>query len=95
MSWLPEDARFEELVADLFSAYRRSGFALSGLDAELLATWADRGIPFEVVARGIRRAAEKGSFHVAPGEPPFRSLRACRRAIEAEIRKHLLKSAGK
>jgi hypothetical protein len=95
MSWLPQNASFEELVADLFSAYRGSGLALSGLDAELLGAWAQRGVPFEVVARGIRRAAESAAFHVKQGDPPLRSLRACRRAVEAEIRRHLSRSAGK
>ena len=57
MSYLPEGASFEELVQDYFVAFRGSGLMLSPLDGELASTWAQVGVPFEVVARGIRRAA--------------------------------------
>jgi len=84
----------EELVQDCFLAYRGSGVALSALDEELLSRWARTGAPLEVIALGIRRAAEKGAWHAKPGEPALRSLRACRRQVESEIRKHQWRSAG-
>ncbi|PTL82548.1 hypothetical protein [Vitiosangium sp. GDMCC 1.1324] len=94
MSLLPESASFEELVQDYFLAMRGSGLMLSALDAELLTSWAEQGVPFEVVARGIARSAEKALWDARPGEPVLRSLRACRKQVEAEIKKHRERSAG-
>ena len=95
MSLLPQDATFEERVQDCFAAFRGSGVMLSALDAALGCRWADEGIPFEVVARGIRRAAEAALWDARPGEPAVQSLRACRRAVQEEIKKHLGRSAGR
>ncbi|MFL5356493.1 hypothetical protein [Archangium sp.] len=95
MSLLPESASFEELVQDYFLAMRGSGLMLSALDAELLTSWSEQGVPFEVVARGIARSAEKALWDARPGEPVLRSLRACRRQVEAEIKKYRERSAGK
>lgn len=94
MSYLPEGASFEELVQDYFVAFRGSGLMLSPLDGELASAWAQVGVPFEVVARGIRRAAEGALRDARPGEPALRTLRACRRAVEAEIKKFQDRSAG-
>jgi hypothetical protein len=94
MSYLPHQASFEELVQDYFVAFRGSGLMLSPLDGELASAWAQTGVPFEVVARGIRRAAEKAQHDTRPGEPLLRSLRACRRAVEAEIKKFQDRMAG-
>src|SRR5689334_3401938 len=87
MSLLPESASFEEMVQDCFLAHRGAGLMLSPLDVELVMAWGDDGVPFEVVARGIRKAAEKALWDARPGEPALRSLRACRRDVEAEIKK--------
>ncbi|ADO73420.1 conserved uncharacterized protein [Stigmatella aurantiaca DW4/3-1] len=94
MSLLPESASFEELVQDYFLAVRGAGLMLSALDTELLTSWARLGVPFQVVARGITRSAEKALWDARPGEPVLRSLRACRRQVEAEIKKYLARSAG-
>ncbi|MFP2911161.1 hypothetical protein ACLESD_40250, partial [Pyxidicoccus sp. 3LFB2] len=95
MSLLPESASFEELVQDYFLAVRGAGLMLSALDTELLTTWAREGVPFEVVARGINRSAEKALWDARPGEPVLRSLRACRRQVESEIKKYRELSAGR
>jgi len=94
MSLLPESASFEEQVQDYFLAIRGSGLMLSALDAALLSEWSAQGVPVEVVARGIARAAEKALWDARPGEPILRSLRSCRRPVEAEIRRYLTASAG-
>jgi hypothetical protein len=94
MSLLPESASFEELVQDYFLALRGSGLMLSALDTELLTSWAGQGVPFEVVARGIARSAEKALWDARPGEPVLRSLRACRKQVEAEIKKHRERTVG-
>ncbi|MBF5042507.1 hypothetical protein FGE12_08850 [Aggregicoccus sp. 17bor-14] len=94
MSLLPEGASFEELVQDYFLAVRGAGLMLSALDAQLLVSWAEAKVPFEVVARGIARSAEKAQFDARPGEPLLRSLRACRRQVDAEIRRYLQRAAG-
>lgn len=94
MSLLPETASFHERVQDLFAAYRGKGLSLSALDVELVDEWANTGAPFEVVARGMRQAAEASLFDAADGEPGLRSLRACRRKVEAEIKKYLARAAS-
>jgi hypothetical protein len=94
MSLLPPGATFEELVQDYFLALRGAGVMMSPLDVELLGEWATLGAPFEVVARGIRRAAEQAGWDRRPGEPALRSLRACRRQVAAEIKRHQSLSTG-
>ncbi|NTX15530.1 hypothetical protein HUA74_05300 [Myxococcus sp. CA051A] len=94
MSLLPESASFEELVQDYFLAVRGAGLMLSALDSELLTSWAREGVPFEVVARGISRSAEKALWDARPGEPVLRNLRACRRQVDAEIKKYRSLTAG-
>jgi hypothetical protein len=94
MSLLPEGASFEELVQDYFLAVRGTGLMLSALDTELLTSWAREGVPFEVVARGIKRSAEKALWDTRPGEPVLRSLRACQRQVESEIKKYRQRNAG-
>src|SRR5688500_9914740 len=97
MGLLPQTASFEELVTDYFALVRGSGLMLSPLDRELLSAWSAVGVPFEVVARGIRMAAERAAFDARAGtcgQAALRSLRACKREVEREIRKHLDRSAG-
>jgi hypothetical protein len=94
MSLLPETASFEELVQDFFVAVRGTGLMLSALDTALVTEWAREGVPFEVVARGISRSAEKALWDARPGEPVLRSLRSCRKQVESEIRKWRDLSAG-
>lgn len=94
MSLLPESASFEELVQDYFLAVRGSGLSLSALDAELLSEWSRQAVPFEVVARGIARSAEKARWDARPGEPVLRSLRACKRAVEVEIKQWKDRAVG-
>jgi hypothetical protein len=94
VSLLPPDATFEELVQDCFVAFRGSGLALSAVDAELLRSWAQLGVPFEVVARGIRHRAERALWDAKPNERLLSSLHACRNAVEREIRHYLARAAG-
>lgn len=94
MSLLPQGASFEELVQDYFLAVRGAGLMLSALDAELLTSWAREEVPFEVVARGIARTAEKALYDARPGEPVLRSLRSCKRHVESEIKKYRERTAG-
>lgn len=68
---------------------------LSTLDVELVMAWSGEGVPFEVVARGIRKAAEKAIWDARPGEPALRTLRACRREVDAEIKKWRARTAGR
>jgi len=94
MSLLPQEASFEELVQDVFLAFRGSGLMLSALDAELVSKWAKSGVPFEVVAWGIRRAAEKAGWDTRGGDPAVRSLQRCRREVDSEVRKYRARSPG-
>lgn len=95
MSLLPADASFHERVQDLFAAFRGKGVSLSALDVELLEEWAKTGAPFEVVARGIRKAAEGALFDAAEDDRGLRSLVACRTKVQAELKKYVASSAGR
>lgn len=94
MSLLPHDASFHERVQDLFAAFRGRGVSLSALDVELVEEWAKTGAPFEVVARGIRRAAEGVLFDAPEDDRGLRSLVACRRDVERELKKYVSATAG-
>ncbi len=87
MSLLPPDASFEERVQDVFTAYRGKGVALSPLDAELVDEWAQQQVPFEVVARGLRKAAERSLYDSVPGEEGLKSLLAARQEVARELKK--------
>jgi hypothetical protein len=92
VSLLPAESSFHERVQDCFAAYRGRGVMLSALDVELLDAWARTEVPFEVVARGMRQAAEAALYDAVEGERGLRSLSACRRKVEAEIKKYFGKS---
>ncbi|HEY3449475.1 MAG TPA: hypothetical protein VGK67_24185 [Myxococcales bacterium] len=85
MSLLPEDAGYLEHVQAYFLAFRGDGVSLSPLDAELLADWMARGVPYPVVCRGIRRAAESLLYNNG-ASARLRTLRSCRSAVEREFR---------
>jgi hypothetical protein len=95
MSLLPDDATFHERVQALFVTYRGRGVSLSPEDVELVDRWAEAQVPFEVVARGVRLAAEKALWDAPEGEGQLRFLRACRRAVDAEQAKYLKRTAGR
>lgn len=95
MSLLPDSASFHERVQACFVAYRGRGVSLSAIDVELLDAWADTGVPVEVVARGIRKASEAALWDAAGGDAHLRSLRACRRHVEQEIKRYLRAAAGR
>jgi hypothetical protein len=92
MSLLPGDASFHEKVEACFVAFRQRGVALSATDLELLDGWAQTGAPFEIIARGIRLAAEQALFHAVPGEFPMHSLKQCKRAVSAQVNAYLKRS---
>jgi hypothetical protein len=95
MSLLPDSATFHEQVEACFVAYRGHGVSLSPKDVALVDVWADAQVPFEVVARGIRKAAEAAAFTARNGEVQLQSLAACRRAVEAEVKKYRKISEGR
>jgi hypothetical protein len=94
MSLLPLEASFEELVCDCFFAFRGSGLMLSPLDRQLLDTWARESVPLEVVARGIRLAAERAAWDARPGQPLLRTLRSCQRQVEKEVAHFRARAVG-
>lgn len=95
MSFLPHSATFHERVQDCFVALRGRGVSLSASDIELVDEWAQAEVPFEVVARGLRKAAETALWNRGPGEAPLDSLRTCRKAVQAEIAKFQRLSIGR
>lgn len=95
MTLLPDSASFHEKVQACFVAYRRRGLSLSALDMMLLEQWAELEVPFEVIARGIRRASEQLVWDRVVGDETPDSLRVCKRDVEAEIKKWVRTSAGR
>jgi hypothetical protein len=95
MSLLPDSATFHEKVQDCFVAYWGHGVSLSAVDLELLDTWAEVKVPVEVIARGIRKAAEAALWDAAHGEGQLRSLRSCKRHVEVEIAKYTSRAIGR
>jgi hypothetical protein len=85
MSLLPPQATFAEMVQETFLRLRGKGLMLGALDTELLRSWAETGVPSEVVVRGLERAAVRVLWDARPGELGPRTLRACRPEVEAEI----------
>lgn len=93
VSVLPAQASFEELIQDCFLALSGRGLMLSPLDAQLLGQWAQARVPAEVVIAGLQRAHARLLYDARPGDA-VRSLRSCRREVDAEIRRHRERSAG-
>ena len=94
MSLIPDNATFHERVQDCFVAYRGRGVSLSSTDFDLVDAWFATGVPFEVVARGIRKAAEDALWDAPNGEPSLRFLSWCKRAVNGEIDKYVKRAAG-
>ena len=86
MSLLPEDASYLEHVQAYFLAFRGDGVSLSPLDAQLLADWRARGVPYPVICRGIRKTAESLIYNSGQLSR-LRTLRSCRAAVEREFRR--------
>lgn len=96
MSLLPDSASFHERVQDCFVTYRGHGVSFSAVDLDLVDRWADLQIPFEVVARGIRKAAEAALWDAPDVEGVgLRSLRSAKRHVDAEISKFQRTTAGR
>jgi len=93
MSLLPPTSSFAERVEVLFAVVRGRGLSLGVLDRELVGRWSDTGVPLEVVARGLLRAAERARWNGAVGRAP-RSLRACRPEVDEEIEAWKLRRIG-
>ena len=93
MSLLPPTSTFAEQVEVLFTVVRGRGLALGALDRQLLGLWSREGVPLQIIARGLLRAAERARWNGAPGAAP-RSLRACRPEVDAEIEAWKLRTLG-
>jgi len=94
VSLLPPQASFAEVVQEAFLRLRGKGLMLGALDTELLRTWAETGVPAEVVVRGLEAAAERAAWDAPPGEAGPRSLRACRPEVESEIERYRARVLG-
>ena len=95
MSDLPPDAlSYQAVVAEYFLGLRGSGLMLSPLDQELVAEWERRGLPVEVVCRGLRAGLEELVEQRAPGATLPRSLRALRFAVEGEWKAYQRQRVG-
>jgi len=84
MSLLPPTSSFAERVEALFAMVRGRGLALGALDRRVLEGWVESGVPLQVVARGMLRAAERVRWMGSGGGVP-RTLGACRPEVDDEI----------
>jgi hypothetical protein len=94
MSLLPDESSFHEKVQDLFVTFRGRGVALSPADVDLVDAWQKADVPFEVIARGIRIAAERALFDAPSSGGHLRFLKGCRKSVEAEISKFSQRTVG-
>lgn len=95
MSLLPDSASFHERVQDCFVTYRGHGVSFSAVDLDLVDAWAVMGVPFEIVARGIRKAAEAALWDAVEEDGRLFSLRGAKKHVELEISKYQRVSAGR
>lgn len=95
MSLLPDSASFHERVQDCFVTYRGHGVSFSAVDLDLVDKWAALEVPFEVVARGIRKAAEAALWDAVEEDGRLFSLRGAKKHVELEISKYQRLSAGR
>jgi len=95
MSLLPDSASFHERVQDCFVTYRGHGVSFSAVDLDLVDKWAALEVPFEVVARGIRKAAEAALWDAVEEDGRLFSLRGAKKHVELEISKYTRVSAGR
>jgi hypothetical protein len=87
VSRIPAEALdYATAVAEYFVQLRGAGLLLSPLDAELVSEWERRGLPVEVVCRGLRAGHEALRRDRPAGAGPPRALRALRGWVEAEWR---------
>jgi len=86
-----DDFTYLDLVGEAFLAERGQGLVLSPVDVELVRHYEGAGVPPHVLVLGIARACERRRYH---GKPPPASLSACKRTLDAEVRKHLAGRAG-
>ena len=70
MSLLPPTSTFAEQVEVLFTVVRGRGLALGALDRQLLGLWSSQGVPLQIIARGLLRAAERARWNGATGATP-------------------------
>jgi hypothetical protein len=71
VSLIPETAGDVEPLQALWLAF--TGRLFSPLDVNQLSRWQDRGVPYEVVAAGIREAYRAKAYRCRPGELPLRA----------------------
>lgn len=93
MSLIPETAGDVEQLQALWLALTDRLF--SPLDMDQLCRWQDRGVPYQVLAAGIRDAYRAKAYDCRPGEPPLRALRQCAPAIERRFQQWLRLTLGR
>ena len=83
-----------ELVTDFFTERVGRGLLLSPVEIDLVEQWQARGIPVEVVCRGIAAAVE--AYELAhPGRRPPRTLRYYAGAVDDAVRAAREKALGR
>lgn len=88
--------QYLEQVETFFLAQRGRGLMVSPADAQFLGELEVRGVPVEVVCRGVARAfAAKHGAALGYGDQAPRSLRACQSHIEREIESWRARDVGR
>ncbi len=94
MTLLPDDASYLERASALFLALRGDGLALSPNDTAAVKRWHDAGVPFEVLRAAVERTLKERERDTAAGRSALRTLASCKRAVAAEMKRHLRLTAG-
>ncbi len=83
-----------ELVTDFFTGLQGRGLMLSPVDTELVHRWEARGIPVEVVCRGLQASVEAHQL-LRPGVPPPHRLAYYAAAVDEAFRAAREKAVGR
>jgi len=81
-----EEIGYLDHVAEFFLAHKGAALMLAPPDVDLVRRYEGQGIPFEVLCQGIERAFELRRHHGRERTPQL-SLGACKRSIDAAVRR--------
>lgn len=85
---------YVEIVTDFFTGIRGRGLVLSPAELDLVRAWEARGIPAEVVCRGIEMGVVAAEA-VRPGRPPPQRLAYYSASVEEAFRAAREKAVGR
>jgi hypothetical protein len=78
------ESEYIRTVGETFIELRKGSLALSPLDADLIQSWADTGIPLNVVLGAMCQVLEREPKDGKPARP-IRTIKYCEEEVEAQF----------